>query len=201
MRFSSGVLAVVATVLSLGSGCVSTGTYQAKEQESAQLSKNLEESKGIISEISEKNRKLLKESETLAASLKVLEEELTRLKEESVRLKDDNGKLIEESGRLREENAKLSEAAKPENLLKSLANSLATLLNENSRLKLALEDAEKSSKMNSDPIKISPEIAKPVPVDLKKVEVNSAPSEKEETLKAPPVMEDKQLTEPVPQPR
>jgi hypothetical protein len=101
-------------------------------------------------------------------------------------LKDDNSKLKDDSARLKEENAKLAEAAKPENLIKALANSMAILQNENSKLKLALEDAEKTAKKGSEPLKITPDIAKPAPIEGKKIEEQPAPSSKDETLKTEP---------------
>lgn len=172
MKFRFAALAVMIAVVSLGSGCVSTGTYQAKEQESLQLSKSLEESKTVNSEIIDKNAKLTAETEALRDKLKKLDSEFAILKEESTRLKDENAKLVE--------------AVKPENLLKALAGSLATLQNENSKLKLALENAEKMVKSSPEPLKITPDIAKPAQVEEKKVEEKAAPGSKEEPLKSEP---------------
>lgn len=186
MKFRFVLLVMMIMSVSLGSGCVSTGTYQAKEQESLQLSKSLDESKTALGEMSDRNSKLATETEALNGKLKKLDGEFAILKEESARLKDDNSKLKDETARLKEENAKLTEAAKPENLLKALADSLATLQNENSKLKLALEDAEKSVKKSSEPLKITPDIAKPAPIEGKKAEGQPAPGSKEETLKTEP---------------
>lgn len=199
MKFKFAVLTMMITVVSLGSGCVSTGTYQAKEQESMQLSKNLEESKATLSEVNDKNMKLTAETETLNGKLKKMDGELATLKEESARLKDDNSKLRDETARLKEENAKLAEAVKPENLLKALANSLAELQGENSKLKLALEDAGKAAKKSSEPLRITPEIAKPAPAEEKKSEEKPAPGSKDETLKPEPATE-KQVPEAAPKP-
>lgn len=205
MKFKSAVLAVMAIVVALGSGCVSSGTYQAKEQESLQLSKSLEESKGTISEMTDKNAKLSTESEALAGKLKKLDGEFSALKEESGKLKDENSKLKDESSKLKEENARLAEAAKPENLLKSLADSLATLQNENSKLKLSLENVEKTVKKNSEPLRITPEIAKPeiaqpAAVEDKKVGEKPVSISKDEPLMPAPAASEQKAPVTTPKP-
>jgi chromosome segregation ATPase len=183
VRFDA--LIIMFTVVMLGSGCVSTGTYQAKEQESLQLSKSLEESKATISEISDKNARLTTEAEALGGKVRKLDGEIATLKEETAKLKGENSKLKEESSRLKEENAKLAEAVKPDNLLKSLANSMAELQRENSKLKLSLEDAGKAAKQSAEPLRIMPDIAKPAPVEEKKVEDKPAPASKAEAQPEP----------------
>jgi hypothetical protein len=80
MKFKFAALAIMVAVVSLGNGCVSTGTYQAKEQESMQLSKSLDESKTALAEISDKNGKLTAENEVLSGKLKKLEGEFATLK-------------------------------------------------------------------------------------------------------------------------
>lgn len=195
-----GLLAVMMSVVLTGSGCVSTGTYQAKELESLQLSKSLEESKSTISEINDKNAKLAAESEALSGKLKKLDVELIALKQEIDRLKNDNSKLKDESSRLKDENLKMAEALKPENLLKALANSLAELQSENSKLKLALEDVEKSVKKNSEPLRITPDIAKPAPVEEKKVDEKPASDSKNDTMKSESAVAEQKSSEIAPKP-
>lgn len=200
MRYRPGTLFILFTVVLLCGGCVSTGTYQAKELESQQLSKSLEESKNTITEINDKNAKLTAESETLGSKLMKLDGEIAVLKEETGRLKDENSKLKDESSRLKEENIKLAEAVKPENLLKTLASTLAEIQNENSKLKLALEDAGKVAKQNSEPLKIKPDIAKPAPVEEKKGEDKPAQTIKDGTLKPEPVAPEQTAPEAAPKP-
>lgn len=101
-------------VMALG-GCVSSGTYQAKEQESQQLGKSLEEVKASYAELQAKCGKFA------AAN-----------SEQSEQLK----KFFTELALLKQENEKLAEAARPDNLLKSLAETLATLQQKVEQLKV-----------------------------------------------------------------
>jgi len=154
----------------LTSGCVSSGTYKAKEQESIQLSRNLEETKGAYQELEEKNKKLTAEGEALNEKLKQLDTEIADFKLDIEKLKVDNAKyklegenykLENENYRL--ENEKLSLAAKPENLLKTLADSIAALQAENAKLKQSLVLAEKVpvKKDPEPPVKLNPVVTKP----------------------------------------
>ncbi|NJD90406.1 MAG: hypothetical protein FIA91_02650 [Geobacter sp.] len=120
---------------------------------------------------------------------------MKKLDGEVAALKEENSKLKDESSRLREENTKLKEAVKPDNLLKSLANSMAELQRENSKLKLALEDAGKAAKQSSEPLRIMPDLAKPAPVEEKKVEDKPAPASKTETLQPEPAAAEQKAPE------
>lgn len=186
MQFRFDALALLTAVVLLGSGCVSTGTYQAKEQESQQLTRNLEECKSSLSESSASCAKLAAEAETLHGRLKKLDADMAALQAESSRLQDDYLKLKDESARLKEENARLAATVKPENLVKALANSLAELQNENSRLKLALENTGKAAKTSPEPLRITPDIGKPVPAEEKKPGEKPAPESSSPGLKPEP---------------
>jgi len=163
----------------LTSGCVSSGTYKAKEQESIQLSRNLEETKGAYQELEEKNKKLTAEGEALNEKLKKLNTEIADFKLDIEKLKVDNAKykLEGENYKLENENykfenEKLSLAAKPENLLKTLADSIAALQAENAKLRQSLVLAEKVpvKKDPEPPVILNPVVTKPAAA----VEENSA---------------------------
>lgn len=141
---------LVSMVAMLSGGCVSSGTYQAKERESMLLKKSLEETSAGMNELQEKNNKL---------------------KDENEKLKDENGsislklkKLESEMSVLKIENEKLTEDVKPENLLKTLVNSYNAVQAENLKLKQALSVAEKVSqkKAPEPPVKLDPIISMPV---------------------------------------
>ncbi|NVO21725.1 MAG: hypothetical protein HXX13_18650 [Bacteroidetes bacterium] len=136
-------LAVLFSLVALLSGgCVSSGTYQAKEQESLLLKKTLDEKITGLSELQDKNKKLNDENELIAKQFKKLESEMADLKAE---------------------NEKLAERVKPENLLKTLVNSFNALQAENLKLKEAISVTEKvSQKQLSEPsVKPVPVITKP----------------------------------------
>lgn len=99
------LLVAAGTVMVLG-GCVSSGTYQVKEQENQQLGKSLEEAKNSYNELKEKCGKVEATSSEQGEQLKKLTAELALLKQE---------------------NERLAEAARPDNLLKSLVDSFAAL--------------------------------------------------------------------------
>jgi len=92
--------ALLAVTAALAGGCVSSGTYQAKEQETQQLSKNLDETRGSYSQLKDKYDKLEAVSNEQSEKLKKISAELAELKVE---------------------NAKLVDATQPESLLKTLA--------------------------------------------------------------------------------
>jgi DNA repair exonuclease SbcCD ATPase subunit len=119
-----GAFIVVSLAGALMGGCVSSGTYQAKEQETQLLNKNLEATKSAVGELQEKSKKQGEENETLKALNKKLESDIAELKGL---------------------NEKLNAAAKPENLLKTLGESLAALQAENASLKQALAEGKKSA--------------------------------------------------------
>jgi regulator of replication initiation timing len=145
----SGITLLCSFAALLTSGCVSSGTYQAKEQESLQLSRNLENSKNAQSELLDKNKKLLEENDALSLKLKNLNADFTGLKAENDKLKSENDKLVT--------------AIKPENLLKALVDTFSNLQAENNKLKQALDAAEKASqkKETDPPVQLTPVIAKP----------------------------------------
>lgn len=133
---------LVSMMAMLSGGCVSSGTYQAKEQESLLLKKTLDETTTGLSELQEKNRKLNAENDLVYKKLKKLESEMSDLKAE---------------------NEKLAESVKPENLLKTFLNSFNALQAENLKLKEALSAAEKVSQkqLAEPPVKPAPVITKP----------------------------------------
>lgn len=139
---NSGITLLCSFAALLTSGCVSSGTYQAKEQQSLQLSRDLENSKNAQSELLDKNKKLLEENAALNLKLKNLNADFAGLKAE---------------------NDKLLTAVKPENLLKVLVDSFSSLQAENSKLKQALDVAEKASqkKETDPPVQLTPVITKP----------------------------------------
>ena len=148
---------LVSMVAMLSGGCVSSGTYQAKEQESLLLKKTLDETTTGLSELQEKNRKLNAENDLVYKKLKKLEAEMSDLKTE---------------------NEKLVESIKPENLLKTFVNSFNALQAENLKLKDTLSAAEKVSKQLAEPSeKHLPAITKPAATEKVK-EISALPGEK-----------------------
>lgn len=132
------VLVAAVSVISL-CGCVSSGTYQAKEQESQQLGRSLEETKNAYNELQEKCARLEASNSGQVEKL---------------------AKLSADFAALQQENAKLAEAVKPENLLKSLAETVAALQQrvdvlkaENAKMKQELLVPQKLQPVESPPRK------------------------------------------------
>lgn len=149
---------LVSMAAMLSGGCVSSGTYQAKEQESLLLKKTLDETTTGLSELQEKNRQLNAENDLVYKKLKKLESEMSDLKTE---------------------NEKLAEGVKPENLLKTFVNSFNALQAENLKLKDALSAAAKVSQkqLAEPPVKHVPVITKPAATEKVK-EISDLPDEK-----------------------
>jgi ferredoxin-NADP reductase len=125
-------------------GCVSSGTYQAKEQESHQLGRSLEEMKSAYTELQVKCGKFESANSEQGEQLKKVAAELAILKQE---------------------NEKLAAAARPDNLLKALAETLATLQvkvdqlkAENAKLKQELLMPQQLQPVAPPPRKALPEI-------------------------------------------
>ncbi len=149
MRSKAHIAIIIGAVMLACGGCVSSGTYQAKEQESLQLKKNLEVTRGDYSELQEKSRKLSEDNDAMALKLKKLDADFAELKVENEKLKLENEKLVA--------------ALKPENLLKTLVDSFSALQIENAKLKQELASAEKTAqkKEPEPPVKLKPVIIKP----------------------------------------
>lgn len=133
----------------ISSGCVSSETYRAKEHESLHLSRNLDETKSAKADLEEKNKKLSAETEALALQLKKLDAEIAGFRQENEQLKI--------------ENEKMSLALKPENILKTLVEAVASLQAENAKLKKEMAAAEKISNIKEPepPVKLSPVLTRP----------------------------------------
>lgn len=164
------VVAIFSAAALLTTGCVSSGTYQAKEQESLQLKKNLEETKSVYSELQDKSKKLAEDNDAMILKLKKLDADLVELKADNDRykleidkLKAEIDKLKLENDTLKIDNEKLSTAVKPENLLKTFVELFATIQTENVKLKQALAAAEKAAQKKDaePPIKLNPVVTKP----------------------------------------
>lgn len=148
-------LSILSVVVLIVSGCVSSGTYKAKEQESIQLKQSLDSTKGDYSDLQEKSKKLAEDNEAMVLKLNKLAEDkdatmlkLKKLEADFSEVTAGNEKLKSDSEQLKKENEKLITAAKPENLLKTLVESFSMLQAENVRLKQALVSAEKAAQKN-----------------------------------------------------
>ena len=132
------------------SGCVSSGTYRAKEDESIQLSRNLDEAQKANIDLMQKNRALADENEALARKLKDLDAGMAAFRQEQEALKL--------------ENERLKSAVKPENIIKTLIESIASLQAENAKLKQEIASAEKVSPVKAPvpPVKLSPVLTRPI---------------------------------------
>jgi regulator of replication initiation timing len=149
MKSKALIFIMIGAVLLACGGCVSSGTYQAKEQKSLQLKKNLEVTKGDYSELQEKSKKLSEDNDAMALMLKKLDADFAELKVDNEKLKLENEKLVA--------------ALKPENLLKTLLESFSALQMENAKLKQELASSEKAvqKKEPEPPVKLKPVIIKP----------------------------------------
>lgn len=147
MKNRVSLLVVAAgTVMALG-GCVSSGTYQVKEQENQQLGKSLEEAKSSYNELKEKCGKV-----------------------EAVRSEQDEQlkKLTAELALLKQENERLVAASRPDNLLKSLADSFAALQQRVEQLKA--ENAKMKQEL------LVPQQLQPVAPPARKAPLADAPA-------------------------
>lgn len=150
---------VVSLAAMLTAGCVSTGTYQAKEQETQLLKKSLEDTESGLSELKDRNKKLSNDYELALSKLKVIESEMSEL---------------------RIENEKLTNAVKPENLLKTLVDSYNSVQAENLKLKQTLSAIEKSTKKEIEaPVKLDPITSKTSKGAEKVVPTAEDPAKKE----------------------
>lgn len=93
-RFTATVLGVGALFLS---GCVSSGTYQLKEQESQLLSKNLEESRRQYGDLQKKYRQLEDENSDLTSSIRKQKGELAEAASRNEKLAATNAELTAQS--------------------------------------------------------------------------------------------------------
>jgi chromosome segregation ATPase len=193
-RFVAVVIAVSLT--SLG-GCVSSGTYQVKEQENQQLGRSLEETKSAYNELKEKYQAKEQESQQLGKSLEVAKSAATELQEKCTKLEESNNgqveklqKLSADFAALQLENVKLVEATKPENLLKALAEVVTTLQQrvdmlqaENTKMKQELLVPQKLQPVEAPPRKapLDKELAPVAPLTET---TDDAPAE--EVEKTPP---------------
>jgi len=133
-------------------GCVSSGTYQLKEQESRMLSKSLEESRSSYAELQNKFNQLQGEKTGLESELKKQKADLGDSAEKNQKLTDSNGKLTAdladargENDRLRVTNDELSDK------LKKLAVEFVEIKNERDKVTLAnLTLSGKISRLSSE---------------------------------------------------
>jgi len=88
-------------------GCVSSGTYQLKEQESRMLSKNLEESRSSYAELQNRFKQLQDEKAELESELKKQKANLGDSTEKNQKLMDTNGNLTADLADARSDNDKL----------------------------------------------------------------------------------------------
>ena len=145
IRVSAVIVASVSGML-LG-GCVTSGTYQAKEQERQQLSRNLEEIKTSYTELKEKYGKLDEASNELSAKLKRISAEAVEMKLENVKVAEVNNeqsvelkKLAAESAGLKLANKRLAEEnIKQSENLKMISADFVELKLENAKLLDALK--------------------------------------------------------------
>ncbi len=214
----SAVIVASVSCMFLG-GCVTSGTYQAKEQERQQVSRNLQETKNSYTELKEKFGKLEEANNEQSAGLKKLSAEAVEMKmenakfaeannEQSARLKKmsaeaeetrlENARLAEKTQKqsenlkmisaefveLKLENAKLIEAIKPENILKTLAETITvqkqkikTLTDENTKIRLKLISLPKMQPAESP--------LKKTAVDIEQQPVPLPPAIKKELAAAP----------------
>ena len=147
--FKTSLIAISSLAAITVGGCVSSGTYQAKEQESLELKKSLLNTKGDYSELQEKNKKLAEDYETALTKLKKINADFAEIKAENEKLKL--------------ENEKLATAVKPENLLKSFTDAFTMLQAENAKLKQAFASAAGGAEKKEAelPVKLTPVVAKP----------------------------------------
>ena len=96
-RFTATLLLFGSLVLS---GCVSSGTYQLKEQESQRLGRNLEEARGQYAELQKKYGKLEDENADLAATIKKQKGELADAGEKNGKISEQNGELADKLKKL-----------------------------------------------------------------------------------------------------
>lgn len=129
--FSRFAVATFMAVMALLSGCVSSGTYQLKEQESLQLGKNLEESRAAYASLEKKLAAVESERGELESSLKKQKGELS---DSSAR----GEKLASELAEARGEAEKLTrQSAEQAEKLKKLAVEFFELKGEKEKLYLA----------------------------------------------------------------
>lgn len=128
-------------------GCVSSGTYQLKEQESRMLSKNLEESRSSYAELQSRFKQLQDEKAGLESELRKQKADLGDSTEKNQKLIDTNGKLTADLADARGENDRLkSTNGELSDRLKKLAVDFVEIKAERDKANLA--NVTLSGKMN-----------------------------------------------------